>query len=81
MESIFLVNYLTNFIQLMILRLLKLKKLHIYFTPFYYKGLKSYPVSTKLPRLTVFFQIYMKSIILYKSAIKYVFRLDGSVKN
>ena len=41
MESIFLVNYLTNFIQLMILRLLKFKKLHIYFTTFYYKGLKS----------------------------------------
>ena len=54
MKSIFLGNYLMNFIQLMILRLLKFKKLHIYFTTLYYKGVHSYPVSTKLPRLTVF---------------------------
>ena len=43
-----------NFIQLMILRLLKFKKLHIYFTTLYYKGVQSYPESTRLPRLTVF---------------------------
>ena len=42
-----------NFIHLMVLQLFNCKKLHTYFTTFYYKGVQSYPVSTKLPHLTV----------------------------
>ena len=50
----------------MILRLFKLKKMHIYFTTLYCKGVQSYSASTKVPTLTVFVLCDLRiKVVLY----------------